>query len=262
MREMLWIALGVLVVGAGSAPVVARGEEEHAILAQEVVYPSGEEQVTGYLAHPADGEGRLPAIIVIHEWWGLVPWVRENAERFARHGYVALAVDLYRGRSASDRDEAHELSRGLPRDRALRDLRAAFDYLTSRPDVNPERIGVIGWCMGGGYALDAAISIPELRAAVICYGRLTEDRSLLDNIRASVLGIFGGQDRGIPVEGVRRFEATLQELGKDVEVHVYPDAGHAFMNPNNQGGYREQDAADAWARIDTFFARTLQHGEG
>ena len=109
----------------------------------------------------------MPAVIVIHEWWGLDNWVREQTDRLAQQGYVALAVYLYRGKSTSDPKEAHELMRGLPEDRAMSDLKAAFNYLASRPDVEPTAIGVIGWCMGGGYSLALATQEPRLAAAVI-----------------------------------------------------------------------------------------------
>ena len=105
---------------------------------------------SGYLSVPP-APGKKPALIVIQEWWGVDDWIREQTDRFAKQGYVALAVDLYRGRSTKSPEEAHELMRGMPEDRAMADLKAGIDYLSSRPDVDPERIGVIGWCMGGGY---------------------------------------------------------------------------------------------------------------
>src|SRR5262249_43901894 len=148
----------------------------------------------------------------------------------ADEGYMALAVDLYRGKVATTSDQAHELMRGVPEDRAARDLHAAFDYLKSQPDVRADRIASIGWCMGGGYSLDVALQEPTLTAAVINYGHLADDPQSLQKIHASVLGIFGGQDQGIPVEDVRKFEAGLKAQGKQVEIVIYPDAGHAFEN--------------------------------
>src|ERR1700721_421430 len=119
---------------------------------QTVEFPSGKETVGGFRAVP-DKPGIYPGIIVIHEWWGLNDWVKEQTEKLAAQGYVALAVDLYRGKVAADPSEAHELMRGLPQDRAIRDLQAAFAYLGTRKDVRAERIGSIGWCMGGGLSL-------------------------------------------------------------------------------------------------------------
>jgi len=121
-----------------------------------VSYKSGDETVQGILYTPA-GKGPFPALIVIHEWWGLNDWVKDQASKLADQGYAALAVDLYRGKVATTPDMAHEIMRGVPEDRAKRDLHAAFDFLASQPNVKKDRIGSIGWCMGGGYSLDVAL---------------------------------------------------------------------------------------------------------
>ena len=224
---------------------------------KSISYKSGDDTVTGMLYTPS-GKGPFSALIVIHEYWGLNDWVKEQASKFADQGYVALAIDLYRGKVADNPDLAHELMRGVPEDRASRDLRAAFDYLAAQPNVKKDRIGSIGWCMGGGYALDLALQEPTLAADVINYGHLATDTDSLKKIKAPILGIFGAQDRGIPVADVKKFEQELKRLGKKVEIVIYPDAGHAFENPNNKSGYREKDAADAWRHILVFFARTLK----
>jgi len=112
--------------------------------------------------------------------------------------------------------------------------------------------------MGGGYSLDVALQEPTLTAAVINYGHLATDPEQLKKINAAILGIFGGQDRGIPVDDVKKFEQTLKQLGKKVEIVIYPNAGHAFENPNNKAGYRAEDAADAWKRTVDFLAGTLK----
>ncbi|MGZ5440774.1 MAG: dienelactone hydrolase family protein [Thermoanaerobaculia bacterium] len=214
---------------------------------------------SGYLALPATApEGKKPALIVIQEWWGVDDWVRSQADRFAGQGYVALAVDLYRGRTASTPEEAHELSRGLPEDRALADLKAAVDYLSTRADVDPNRIGVIGWCMGGGYALALATAEPRVKATVINYGRLVTDSGAIARINGPILGNFGGADRGIPAEDVRQFGASLTKYGKLGDIKIFDGAGHAFMNPNNTQGYNAAAAQEAWSRIDRFFDRTLR----
>ncbi len=222
-----------------------------------VAYPSGKETVQGVLYTPA-GQGPFPALVVIHEWWGLVPWVKEQADQLADQGYVTLAVDLYRGKSTSDAGEARQLSGSLPRERADRDLLAAVQFLKTQKNVDGKRIGVIGWCMGGGYAFDLATQDPELKAAIINYGRVASDAALLQKINAAVLGIFGGQDRAYPAETAQKFEQQMKALGKDIEVHVYPDAGHAFENPGNKAGYRAADAADAWKKIIDFLGRNLK----
>ena len=222
-----------------------------------VSYKSGDETVNGTLYVPA-GKGPFPALIVIHEWWGLNDWVKEQASKFADQGYVALAVDLYRGKVADTPELAHELMRGVPEDRAARDLRSAFDFLASQPNVRKDRIGSIGWCMGGGYSLDVALQEPTLAAAVINYGHLATEPAGLKKINAPILGSFGGQDRGIPPEDVKKFQQALEQFGKKADIKIYPDAGHAFENPNNKQGYRAADAADAWKRTLDFLASTLK----
>lgn len=225
---------------------------------QAVAYPSGEETVHGVLYMPDKLKGPAPAIIVIHEWWGLNDWVKDQAAKLAGQGYAALAVDLYRGKSTTDPEVAHELMRGLPEDRARRDLLAAVKFLQSRKNLRPDRIAVIGWCMGGGYAESLAVADPGLAAAVINYGHLSTEKETLAKIHAPVLGLFGALDRGIPPESVRQFESTMQSLGKSVETHIYADAGHGFQNPANKSGYRPDDTEDAWKRITAFLGTHLR----
>jgi len=210
------------------------------------------------LLYTPPGKGPFPAIVVIQEWWGLNDWVKEQASKLADQGYLALAVDLYRGKVATTPEEAHELSRGLPHDRADRDLLAAADYLRSQKNVDPKRVGSIGWCMGGGYSLDLALNDPKLKATVINYGHLATDETSLRKIDAAILGIFGGQDKGIPVADVNNFESRLKALGKTADTHVFPDAGHGFENPNNKQAYRADDAAQAWKLTVDFLAKYLK----
>jgi len=222
-----------------------------------VSYKSGDETVQGVLYAPA-GSGPFPALVVIHEWWGLNDWVKEEASKLADEGYVALAVDLYRGKVATTPEMAHEIMRGVPEDRAKRDLHAAVEFLKSQPNVKKDRIGSIGWCMGGGYSLDVALQEPDLAATVINYGHLATDTEGLKKINASILGSFGAQDHGITPDDVHKFEQALKQLGKKVDIKIYDDAGHAFENPNNKDGYRADDAADAWKRTVAFLAATLK----
>src|SRR5262249_15937003 len=139
--------------------------------AETVSYKSGPETVSGYLAAP-EGPGKKPGLVVIQEWWGLNDFVKGKADAFTKQGYVALAVDLYRGKVTSDPSVAHQLMRGMPEDRAIRDLQAAVAYLKSRPDVDGKHIASIGWCMGGGYSLALALAEPTLSGTVIYYGPL------------------------------------------------------------------------------------------
>ncbi len=223
----------------------------------EVSYQSGNETIHAVLYTPK-GEGPFPALVVIHEWWGLNDWIKAQASALADQGYVALAIDLYRGKVATTPDEAHQIMRGVPEDRAHRDLLAATTYLRSLNMVNERRIGAIGWCMGGGYALDLAVADPKLKVAVINYGHLASDTATLKKIHASILGIFGGQDMGIPVADVNQFEVQMKALHKKVEIHIFPDAGHAFENPNNKKGYRAEDARQAGKITDEFLAKNLK----
>src|SRR3989441_2264517 len=222
-----------------------------------VSYKSGDETVQGVLYTPP-GKGPFPAIIVIHEWWGLNDWVKERASKLSDQGYVTLAVDLYRGKVATTPDMAHEIMRGVPEDRAKRDLHSAFAFLSAQPNVKKDRIASIGWCMGGGYSLDVALQEPTLAAAVINYGHLATETEALKKINAPILGLFGGQDHGIPPDDVKKFGAALDQLGKKIDIKIYDDAGHAFENPNNKDGYRPADAADAWSRTAAFLAANLK----
>ena len=234
------------------------GSATFAATGKEVSYKSGDETVKGMLYMPSNASGKLPALVVIHEWWGLNDWVKDQASKLADQGYVTLAIDLYRGKVATTPDEAHELMRGVPDDRASRDLTAAAAFLRSQSNVDPNRVGDIGWCMGGGYALNLAIADPKLKVAVINYGHLATDPANLAKINAPILGIFGGQDRGITPADVQTFEAAMKKAGKPVEIKIYDDAGHAFENPNNKDGYKPQDAADAWQRTTAFLNQNLK----
>jgi carboxymethylenebutenolidase len=224
---------------------------------QTVSYKSGDETVSGYLALP-EGGGKHPAIIAIHEWWGLNDWVKEQAQHFAAEGYVVLAVDLYRGKVGTTPDEAHILMRGLPDDRGLRDLEAAFAYLSARPDVEVNKIGAIGWCMGGSWSIKLAEDQPKLAAFVVNYGALPTDPDTIAKIKAPMLGNFGADDKGITPESVHAFEAAMKAAGKSADIKIYEGAGHAFQNPNNKEGYRKEATEDADKRITAFFRKNLQ----
>jgi carboxymethylenebutenolidase len=224
---------------------------------ETVTFKSGEHTAQGYLALP-DSPGRHPALVVIQEWWGLNDWVREQARQFAEEGFVALAPDLYRGKVATDPGTAHELSRGMPQDRAIRDLQGAFAYLAARADVDKSKVGSVGWCMGGGLSLQLAVHEPRLAACVVNYGAMPTDPADIQKIHAPVLGNFGAEDRGISPDSVGAFEKAMKAAGKSIDVKIYQRAGHAFENPNNQAGYRAEAAADAWKRTVEFFNRTLK----
>jgi len=212
-------------------------------------------KMIGYLALPT-GQGKMPAILLLHEWWGLNDWIKKNAESFAKNGYVALAIDLYEGTVAEDAELAHELMRALPTERAIRDMKAGVNYLKNLPHVNKSKIASIGWCMGGGYSLKLAIHEP-LSATVICYGRLVTDEKMLEKIDGPILGIFGDLDRGISVKSVKQFEKSLTKLEKKNSIKIFKNVGHAFMNPSNKRGYQSVSANEAWDDVLGFFKKEL-----
>ena len=150
MKQGLRIVAGTMLFALIAAAVLT--VQGDAPKTEMIQIPNGTEQLSGYLATP-ENPGHYPALVVVHEWWGLTDWVKDETQKLAEQGYVALAVDLYRGKVTSDPEEAHELMRGLPEDRAISDLKAAFNYLNTRKDVERGHVGSIGWCMGGGFSL-------------------------------------------------------------------------------------------------------------
>lgn len=246
------LALMVLAALGGASMARADGPKT-----ETVQYPNGKDTLSGFVATP-EKAGKYPALVVIHEWWGLNDWVKDQTSKLAEQGFVALAVDLYRGKVAADPSDAHELSRGLSNDRAISDMNAAFAYLATRPDVDAQRIGAIRWCMGGGFALQLAIHQPRLRAVVVNYGALPTDPGDMGQIAAYVLGNFGAEDKGITPDDVHAFEKTMRAQGKFVDLKIYDGAGHAFENPNNTNGYRAEAAADAWNRSVDFLKKALK----
>jgi carboxymethylenebutenolidase len=252
--RLVFVASAIAVVALCTHSVTSNSAATPAT--QTVSYPSGGETVSGYLALPSGG-GKHPALIAIHEWWGLNDWVKDEAQKFAAQGYVVLAIDLYRGRVATTPDEAHELMRGVPDDRGIRDLEAAFAYLASRPDVDASKIADVGWCMGGGYSIKLAVDQPKLAACIVNYGPLPTDPANIAKIHATVMGNFGADDRGITPASVKAFDAAMKSAGKSTDIKIYDGAGHAFENPNNKDGYRPEATADAWTRMTAFLKKTL-----
>jgi carboxymethylenebutenolidase len=205
--------------------------EPHTITLQR-----GADKVSGFLALPRN-PGRYRAVIAMHEWWGLNDWVKEQTTNLAANGYVVFAVDLYQGNVAANPSEARKLKRGLRDELVIGAMKASFDYLADRPDVDPPHIGSIGWSMGS-YALQLAIHEPRLAACVVNYGALPTDPVAIQHIHAQVLGTFGALDRGIPPGTVLAFEQGMRAANKSVEIKIYHGAGHGFQNPDNPRGYR------------------------
>lgn len=278
-RTTLWLLLFAAVSSLCAAQqsneeYVSKMEQEHAtdkpiaspasqvdpeieIVAQDATYAGIDgKDIVGYVAHPK-GEVPKAGLVVIHEWWGLNDNVKAMARRLAGAGYLALAVDLYEGEVAEDRTDASRLARGSGQrtEQILDNLGQAIEHLRS---AGVERIGVIGWCFGGGWSLRTALAFPDqVDATVIYYGRLTTDREELQSLSSPVLGIFGALDEGIPVVTVREFQAALDTLDKEAAIHIYEDADHAFANPSGTR-YNETAAEDAWGKTLAFFTRHLR----
>jgi len=209
-----------------------------------------------YLSLPPNAKPPLPGVVVIHEWWGLNANVEHWADRLAEDGYAALAVDLYGGRVATTPDSAMAYMKTVDPKRAVEILLAAERTLADDPRIKADCRGVIGWCFGGGYSLQAAIHDPDLHAAVIYYGHPVTDVAELKRIHAPLLCMFGNLDPSIPSDTVTAFDHALTEAGVEHEIHRY-DAVHAFANPSN-ARYDEQAAEDAWHHVRLFLAEHLK----
>ena len=223
----------------------------------DVAYVKGNDKIKGYLAKPADKKAR-PALILIHEWWGLNDNIKQNARAFAELGYVALAVDLYDGESATTPDGARKLAGGVRKntEAAFANLKQAVSYLTGLDgEVDPARIASVGWCFGGGWSYQMAKNDLGVKASVIYYGRFNPADDL-SRMRATILGHFGETDRGIKVDKVREFQAKLKTLKGDHMVFIYPNAGHAFANADSRN-YEKAAAETAWKRTVDFFKKHL-----
>jgi len=209
----------------------------------------------GFLAVPESGEG--PGIVVLQEWWGLVDHIKDVAERFADAGFVALAPDLYHGKQADHPDDAGRLMMALNIDRAEKDLRGAIDYLLSLPETSSERVGTVGFCMGGQLSLYAACGNAKVGACVDYYGIHPSVKPDLKRLRAPVLGFFGADDAFVTPDAARQLKAQLDTLGKRAEFHIYDHAGHAFFNDTRADAYNRAFADDSWMRMLAFYREHL-----
>jgi carboxymethylenebutenolidase len=225
------------------------------------------DQASGYLVYPAltkenkDSNNKndtLPAVIMIHENKGLNDNIKKMANLLARNGYVVLAVDLFKGEVTTDRNRSSELSQYVRdnQDIATANLKSAVKYLSSLPNVNPEKIVSLGWCFGGGQSLQLALNSQDhpVAATIIYYGRLLTDNASLAKIKWPVLGIFGDQDKSISVDSVKAFEMALNSNGIPNEIYIYKGVGHAFANPSGEN-YAPKETRDAWQKTLAFLEK-------
>ena len=223
-----------------------------------VTFPSNGESCEGYLALP--GSGRGPGLVVIQEWWGLVPWIKEMADRFAAQGYVALAPDLYHGKTTAEPDEAGKIMMSMAVDKAATDMAGAYDFLAGH-SASTGKVGSVGYCLGGGLSLFIA-TLKPIDACVIYYGVLPGVQPELANLTGPVLGHYAENDGWATPEAATALEAQIRDAGKSVEFHSYPGAQHAFCNPSPEvekagGKYNQAAAKLSWDRTLAFFEQHL-----
>jgi carboxymethylenebutenolidase len=228
------------------------------------------DNTTGYLVYPElanntqqqqqQQQEPMPAVIMIHEWWGLNEHIKNQADILAKEGYVVLAVDLYRGEVAADSNRAMELTSSVRNNSAsaIDNLQSAVNYVKSLEMVDGSRIASLGWCFGGDWSLQLALNSSEnpLAATIVYYGRPVTDTASLSSISWPILGIFGDQDQAIPVESVKQFTSALNASGVTNEIYLYEGVGHAFANPSGDN-YASKETADAWQKTIGFLRTYL-----
>jgi carboxymethylenebutenolidase len=227
-------------------------------MGEMVEFPSNGSTVPGYLATPAAGAG--PGVVVIQEWWGLVPHITRVCDRFAAEGFTAVAPDLYHGRATVEPDEAAKLMMALDIERAANDMAGAIDFLSRHESVRGQGVGVIGFCMGGGLALWLATLRPDdVRAAVPFYGVIPWPAAQPDytKLTAAVQGHYAEKDGFASPDAVQALEKQLRDEGVDVQMFIYPGTDHAFFNEDRPEVHREDAARQAWVRALEFFREKL-----
>jgi len=222
---------------------------------QMVTFASNGGSASGYLSAPEGGRG--PGVVVIQEWWGLVPHIESIADRLAGEGFLALAPDLYHGKSTRSPDEAGKLMMALNIETAARDLAGAIRFLKAHAGNSSGKVGTVGFCMGGALSLYAASKNPDVSACVVFYGGHPKVQPDLAALRAPVLGLYAEKDSFVTVALVRELESKLTALEKQYEIHVYPKVDHGFFNDERPEVYDTEAAADAWNRTLSFFRQHL-----
>ena len=226
------------------------------VASETVQFTSDTFTMKAFLAHPSRTQAPSPAILILHEWWGLNDHIKDIARRFADAGYVALALDLYSrlgSKVTKDPQEAASLMNALSSQATLRDLNAATRYLKEQPFVDPLCLGIVGFCMGGTLALTQATHNTDLKAAVIFYGKVPLLESLAKLV-CPILYHYGANDSWVTKQEVDRLRQGLTEYGKPGDIAVYPNGEHAFFNDTRPEVYRKEEATQAWQRTLQFFA--------
>lgn len=221
---------------------------------QMIEYPANGRTAQGYIAKPASGSG--PGVVIVQEWWGLVPHIKDLADRLASEGFVGLAPDLYHGEAASEPNEAQKLMMEMNLDEAAKDLKGAVTALKAN-GATGQKVGATGFCMGGLLALYTATLSADVGACVNFYGvgRAQPDFSKL---QGPVLIIGGDQDRGANPEALTKTQQAIQAAGQQADLVVYPGCQHAFMNDTRADVYDSQSAKDAWAKMVAHFKANLR----
>ena len=217
---------------------------------QDITFPSNGDTARGFLANPEKGIP-LPGVVIIQEWWGLDAHIRDIVRHFAEMDFVALAPDLYHGVVVKEPDDARKEAMALDRGRAMKEIDGAVAYLKSLPEVLPKKIGVVGFCMGGGIALHVAARNADVGAVVAYYGGGAPGAEAFAGSNAAILNIVGERDRVLPT--IQALDAALQSYPHPHEVIVYANADHAFFNDTRPEVYDAEAARDAWALVTGFF---------
>lgn len=262
MRRLVMtiVALAVIVTALWAAPHGggSRGARAVSRLAPDTAFVqigTGDSQTGMFVAWPA-GQAAVPVVLVVHDWWGLDGGNREIALRLAREGYAAMIADLYHGKVTDDPMVAHELARGVTPEGSQRDLDAAAAWARAQTRTHASRLAVMGFCMGGGIALQYAIHSP-VNGTVMYYGSPDTSAADLEKLSAPLQGHFGEEDQGIPPRRVEEFRKALKAARRDAEVFEYPGAGHGFMR-QGADSYRPDAERQAWARTLAFLQKTLK----
>lgn len=217
----------------------------------------------GYLVYPVPSNDtvskKLPAVVMIHEWWGLNKNIKDMANLLAKQGFVVLAADLYKGQVANTTQRAMELVQEVRNNQSSsnNNLQSAVKYLSSLPEVDSSKIVSLGWCFGGGQSLQLALNSKEhpLAATILYYGTpLVTDKASLSKIKWPLLGIFGNKDQSIPLNEINQFRTSLNQSGVTNEVLIYDGVGHAFANPSGVN-YAPKETEDAWKKTLSFLKK-------